>query len=300
MTEVMVMPAGNVLKEVERSVEGRFDLGFGILTFKPREFEFEGRRGSRIQNGNGEKEVGAASGRFHIRMDKFISILGEIYHASFINREVKRDEKKSSNESDGDTTGNEIAREADETARTEETSQNEKIQRLRRRIRGEVLKNGDTTLSVLCTISPRMQGFPGVRFTVVQSRIDRNGNREVTGRTTGVITSFRLMALLDFIGERLRRGSFNYPLGAAASLRVSSEKVTFESGILQTVLEDWQEKELKYLLAGKFFTPDKIKVSFRAGKMRLEENEDGIVIIFGGTRSIIRTGDLFLLWSILK
>jgi len=302
--------------QVERAE--KIELGFGNLALKLREFEFRGYRGSTIRKGEDQIEVSAATGIFRVSAERFIKSLGDIYFKSLTGlaslSKPDSEEEFNNIEAEGEAENEQAENEQQDVMEQENEQQGSETEeqgsegkgngaRIERpasvRFRGERIKSGNATISTVCLLSARQQKFPGVRFTVVQAKI-MNGDREVIARTTGVITPYRLMALIDISGGIIRQNTLIYPLGSAV-LVVNSDKVTFQSGTLHTELEKWQEAELKYLLAGKFFAPDLIKVNFRAGRVRIEEvAKNEIVLTFGGVQNGLTPGDLFVLWAVLK
>ena len=290
------------MEGMEREAGKRVELGFGTIFLNLRGFEFRGHRGSVVQKGDDQIDVAPAAGFFRVAADRFIKNLGEVYFKSLTScgagNERGKNEEASAVEEGSSGQGNDGGLEEKEVLQDVEGEERKEVEKpYSIRFTGDRIKTEGGIISTSCTLTARRKGFPGVRFTVVQVRISGE-NREVIARTTGVITPHRLMAVIDALGDMMRQ-SLIYPLGSAV-LVADSEKVLFQSGTLQTELEKWQEAELKYLLTGKFFIPDVIRLNFRAGRVRIEEvAQNEVVLTFGGVTHGLSFGDMFVLWSVL-
>jgi len=146
----------------------------------------------------------------------------------------------------------------------------------------------------------------GRRKGTVKLSVAQVKDRVVLRRSSGIINPFTTAVLLDAAAELLRQEKRHLiPLGGVATVvwHNGSEVIHFmdAEGDESELDESWK-KRLHYSLTARLLMGKDAPVRFRAGKIRIVEQEDGIIFSFKKFRSFLEARlspeNVGLMWAI--
>jgi len=254
------------------------DLRFGNLTISSYEVRFTGKQNGNVMIDGERVEVPAIEEcSFRVTPDRLIGVLTEMLLnlTEDQNQQEKPDEAVQEKET-----------QIEKTQQSENDNDNNKNKRFRIVFRGQ---NGTSLL-----LAP-LRNRKLIRFSAAKVE-----EKKIVQASTGLLSPARILTIMTAAGKVLcAKEQYVTPIQGLASLLYNKGIVSFMGkGGEVTMLDEWQKEELMFALTVRFVAGKSHPVSFRAGRVRIMENEKEFIFGFGRNETNISASDLGIIWAV--
>jgi len=276
---------------MEQENYSKMDLRFGDLVIRRNEIEFKGKgKGTAFRNGQSIDVPAVGTCSFRVTPGRLVSVLTE---ALMTIREDRRGGKQ-----EQDMAGTDEIDEETENAEREDKPEIQPADAESEQKKGDggrirpyraSFRGKDGASFLIGSVARRRM----VRLSVAEIR-----EGTVIRRSSGLLPPAATLAVMDAAGKIMRNVEQHIsPIQGLASLYYKEGKISFiEKEGEVTALEDWQKRELRFILTTRLIVGESFPIRFRAGRVRIIEGDGQILFGFGRLEAAMSYENLGILW----